>query len=165
METSLHNNFSLKGEYKVITTCSKTGAVKRDTGWQPNQIVGNSQRGIYILLDLLADITTYSGSLSHMGLGDVATAASAADTDLGNELVRVAFAGAATVRSGLQATFKAFFPDVTTPNDTYTEIGAYIDGTATIGTGRLWSRIVLAAPLVKASGEDNTIVYRVTASV
>ena len=165
MQHVLNNSFGLKGEYNVVTTCSKTGKVLRQTGWQSNKIVANSQRGIFILLDLLANDQTYSGALTNMSLGDSAVAASAADTDLGNELVRVAVASASTVRSGLQVTFKAFFPDVTTPNDTYTEVGTYIDGTASIGTGRLWSRLILAAPLVKAGGEDNTIQYRVTASV
>lgn len=163
MQADFNNQFGIKGEYKVITSCSKTGAVLRETPWLTNQIVANSARGVYILLDLLANDQTYSGAISHMSLGDSATAVTTADTDLGNELERVAIVGAATVRNGLQVTFKAFFPDATTTNDTYEEIGTYIDGTATLGTGRLWSRILYQ--LVKASGEDNTIVYRVTASV
>jgi hypothetical protein len=165
MDTALNNSFGLKGEFKVITTCSKTGKVLRDTGWQPNQIVANSARGVYILLDLLAGITTYTGAITHMALGDSATAASSSDTALGNELERVAVLGASTVRSANQVTYKAFFPDVTTANDTYTEVGTFIDGTATLGSGRLWSRIIFGTPLVKAAGEDNTIVYRVTATV
>jgi len=165
MQHNLNNSFGLKGEYNLVTTCSKTGAVLRETGWLPNLIVGNAQRGVFILLDLLANNQTYSGAITHIALGDGAVAPNASNTQLGNELARSAVAGASTVRSGLQVTFKTFFPDVLTPNDTYTEIGAFIDGTITLASGRLWSRLILAAPLVKASGEDNTITYRVTASV
>lgn len=131
--------------------------------WMKNTVVTSDARGISIVLDRLASINTYTLNVTHAEIGDDDTAADPSDTSLGNGLVRVS---TATVeRSGLDATFRFFFPDATTPDDTYEEIGLFIDGTGTLDSGRLFNHLIFATPMVKASGEDYTIVAKLTGSV
>lgn len=172
----------MRGEVMVITTKAPPAWVRalgpafellyfsivprqelRRTEWMKNTIVTSSARGLSIVLDRLTSINTYSLNITHAALGDDNTAASPADTALGNELARASTG--TTSRSGTQATLRFFFPDGTTPDDTYEEFGTFIDGTATLDSGRLWNRLILSTPLVKSTGEDNTIVCRFTGSV
>lgn len=160
----MKDSFKLKGEYKIITTKAGTNEVLRETPWQTNKIVANGSNGMYAVLDALAGVAT-TIELKYMAIGDDNTAAAATDTALGNELVRAVISKSSTTRSGLTVTFKAFFPDGTTTNTTYYECGCFIGGSSTLGSGNIFNRIIFSSPLVKAAGEDNTIVYRVTASV
>jgi len=157
----LKDNFSLKGEVKWIK--SKDGIILAESDFMQNKIVANAERGIYLFLDRLAAINTYSANITHADIGDNNTAASAADTALGNGLVRAQI-GAAS-RSGITVEFRFFYADVLTPDDTYQEFGMFVDGNATLGTGRLFNHLVFSTPLVKATGEDHTVVCRITGSV
>lgn len=163
METKLQSSFGLMGEVKIIKSCAKTGRILGETDWMKNQIVANTGKGIYMLLDRLTGDNTYTANISHAEIGDDNTAATEADTDLGNGLVRVSIG--AVSRSAKQATFRFFFPDATTPDDTYYEFGMFVDGTSALGSGQIFNRLIFATDLVKSSGEDHTIVCRVTGSV
>ena len=157
----LKDSFSLKGEVKWIK--SKNGIILAESEFMTNRVMGNDNRGIYLFLDRLASINTYSANITHADMGDDDTAASAADTALGNGLVR-AQVGAVS-RSGLTVEFRFFYADVLTPDDTYQEFGMFVDGNATLGTGQLFNHLVFGTPLVKATGEDHTVVCRITGSV
>jgi len=159
----LQESFSLIGEVKWQKFKAGTKELLAESPWMRNKVVANDARGIYILLDLLAGITTYSGEITHADIGDDNTAATAADTDLGNGLVRASLG--AVSRSGLQTTYRFFFADTLTADDTYNEFGMFIDGAVGVGTGQLFNHLIFSVPLVKAAGEDNTIVCRLTASV
>lgn len=163
MDHVLQSNFSLMGEIKVIKTCSRTGRILSETPWMKNQIMANDARGIYMMLDRLTNDTTYTGIIKYAEIGDDNTAPTSADTDMGNGLVRVQVGSYS--RSALTATFRFFFPDATTPDDTYLEFGMFVDGSITLGTGRLFNRILFATDLIKSTGEDHTVVCRVTGSV
>lgn len=153
--------FKLTG--KVRWEKWKDGVLVACSPWSKNQVVANSGNGIYVLLDRLANITTNDGIVKYAELGDDNTAANVADTDLGNGLVRVAVTQ--YTRSGLNTDFRFFFPDATTPDDTYNEFGMFMDGSATLGSGELFNRLIFGSGLVKATGEDITVVCRVTGSV
>ena len=157
----LKDSFSLKGEVKWIK--SKNGIILAESDFTPNKIVANTGRGIYIFLDRLAAINTYSANITHADIGDDDTAASASDTALGNGLVR-SQAGAVS-RSGLSVSFRFFYTDTLTPDDTYEEFGMFVDGNSTLGTGQLFNHLIFGTPLVKATGEDHTIVCRISGSV
>lgn len=154
------DSFALRGEVKWIK--SKNGVIIAESDWCPNKVLSGSNLGVSMLLDRLAGITTYTGTITHADIGDDDTPATAADTGLGNALAR------STVklksRSGLSTDYRFFYPDATTPDDTYKEFGMVVDGNATVGTGQYFNHLVMS-DLVKASGEDHTIVCRLTASV
>lgn len=151
----------LEGRVKWIK--SKGGVLLAESPWMPNKIAANSEHGIYILLDLLAGDDTYSGEVTHADIGDDNTTPTEADTDLGNGLVRAQIGNIS--RSGLETDFRFFFADANTPDDTYEEFGMFIDGSAGVGTGQIFNHLVFTSSLVKASGEDYTIVCKITAWV
>ncbi|QDP67616.1 MAG: hypothetical protein Tp172MES00d2C118482111_10 [Prokaryotic dsDNA virus sp.] len=155
------SSFKITGKARWIKT--KGGILVAESPWTENQVMANDGRGVYIFLDRLTNDTTYDGIVTHADLGDDNTAPDAADTDLGNGLVRAQIA--AYSRSGLTADFRFFYPDAVTPDDTYEEIGMFTDGTPTLGTGRLFNHLVFSTSLVKATGEDHTVQLRITASV
>lgn len=158
---NLPDSFALRGQVKWQKT--KGGILVAESAWMGNTVLTNANKGISILLDRLANITTYTGIVNYAELGDDATAENPAQAGVLNPLVRVSIALAS--RSGLTADFRFFFPDLTTPDDTYNEFGMIIGGTATIGTGQAFNRLALGSPLVKAPGEDTTILCRITGSV
>ena len=158
----MKDGFRLRGHVKWEKTVG--GILVAQSPWIENQIVANAGRGIYIALDRLAGINDYAFNISHAEIGDDDTEPSIADTALGNGLERVSVG--AIERSGLEVQFRFFFPDATTADDTYEEFGMYTDGAAGLGTGRLFNHLLFGDnPLVKAAGEDNTIVCKITGSV
>lgn len=157
----LKEQLKLKGEVKWIKT--KDGILIAESPWMKNQILAGDELGAYLILDRLAGVNDYSLNITHAEIGDDNTPAEATDTGLINAIERTSIS--AVSRSGLTATFRFFFPDATTDDDTYEEFGMIVDGTASIGTGKAFNRLVMSTPLVKATGEDNTIVCKVTVTV
>jgi hypothetical protein len=157
----LADSINFKGQVKWIKTIG--GILVAESPWMDNQVLANAERGIYLFLDRLAGITLYSGTISHADIGDDDTAASASDTGCINPLERASVG--AMSRNANTATFRFFYADATTANDTYEEFAMFVDGNSTPGNGRAFNRIVMAVPLVKSAGEDHTIVCRITGSV
>lgn len=163
LKTLRSQGFMLTGEVKIQTFKAGTQELLRETPWMKNIVLASAQRGIYIFLDILTGITTYTGIITHADIGTDDTAATSADTALGDPVLR-AQKGTSN-RSTNTASFRFFFPDALLPDDTYNELMMFIDGEPTIGTGRPFNRIVFDSPLVKATGEDNSILVRVTGTV
>lgn len=155
--------FKLMGEVKIQTFKAGTNELLRETSWMKNIVLASTDRGVYLFLDRLAGITTYTGIISHADIGTDDTAATSADTALGAGVTR-AQVGTSN-RTTNQASFRFFFPDALLPDDDYNELMMFTDGTATLGTGQPFNRIVFDAPLEKAAGEDNSILVRITGTV
>ena len=155
------DTFGLTGEFKWIK--SKNGVVIEESPWMKNKVVSSVGGGISIVLDRLASINTYTLNISHAEIGDDATAVTEADTALGNGLVRTS--PSLTDRSAKTVTFRFFFPDATTPDDTYEEIGLFIDGTGVLDSGQLFNHLIMDPAMIKATGEDYTIICKITGSV
>lgn len=154
-------SFGLKGQVKWIKSIK--GVVVAESPWMDNKVVSSSERGISLFLDRLASINDHSGNIAYADIGDDNTAVSASNTNLGNGLVRAQVS--LTSRSGLYTEFRFFFADALTPDDTYLEFGMFVDGSVTVGSGQLFNRILFGTPFIKASGEDYTLVCRITGSV
>lgn len=159
----LKDSFKLTGEVKWQKFKAGTNELIAESDWMPNKVMANDARGVYQVLDQLAGITTYDLEITHADIGDDNTTPDAADTDLTNGLVRGQLGLAS--RSGATATFRFFYPDALTPDDTYLEFGMFANGTASLGTGRIFNHLVFSEDLIKATGEDVSIVCRITASV
>jgi len=141
----------------------KNGILVEQSPWTDNVVMANSGRGTYLLLDRLTNITTYTGVITHADIGTSSTAPTSADTDLVAGVLRAQVGYAS--RTSNYASFRFFYPDSLLPNGTYREFGTFTDGTATLGSGQLFNRVLFGAPLVKATGEDNAILARITATV
>ena len=152
----------LTGEVKWIK--SRNGKVISETPWMKNKVLSSADCGIQLFLNRLMGDDTHPSEITHADLGDDDTAVNAStDTGCLNALARAQLADSST--SGLQRTFRFFFADALTPDDTYHEFSMKVDGTSTIDSGQGFNRIVMGTPLVKAPGEDHTVVCRITGSV
>lgn len=125
-----------------------------------NLVVSSSNHGRNLVCQRLAGENTYSLNITHIEIGDDNTAPVVGNTDLGNGLER----GAVTDYeiSNNVVTLRFFLSDAEVADDTYEEMGTFVDGTATLGTGQMWNHALFASPYVKASGEDTTIELIVT---
>lgn len=158
---TINDSFAFVGEVQWQKT--RNGILVAESPWMRNKVVSSDARGISIVLDRLASINTYSLNITHADIGDDNTPATASDTALGNTLERAQVGSVS--RSGLTVSFRFFFSDALTADDTYHEFGMVIDGTGTLGTGRLFNHLIFSTALVKATGEDHTIVCRITGTV
>ena len=157
-----NEKLSFKGEVKWIKT--RGGVLVAESPWMQNRVLSGPGRGVSLMLDRLANITTNSGVITHAELGIDNLPVNPSQPGVINGLVRSAV-GLVT-RSGLEVTFRFFFLDALTPNNTYFEFGMYTAGTMTIGSGAGFNRLtMLTNPLVKVTGEDITLICRVTGSV
>ena len=98
----------------------------------------------------------YRNGVNYGEIGTGNTAPALSDTGLGAGVARTI----PTLQQdfGLtQAILQFFFSDSTLPNDTYKEFGTFVNGSGTLGTGKIFNRVVFGSPYVKASGQDTTI--------
>lgn len=160
---NLKDSFKFIGEVKWQKFKAGTKELIAESQWMQNKVMANEARGVYQMLDHMVGDTTYELEITHADIGDDNTAPAATDTDLTNGLVRGQLGLAS--RSGATASFRFFYPDALTPDDTYVEFGMFADGTASLGTGRLFNHLVFSEDLVKATGEDVSIICRITATV
>lgn len=111
-------------------------------------IVGRS-----VLMQRLANTTTYTGIINYGALGSSATAVNNADTQLGTEVFRkvVASSSFTTINA-----FIDFFYTKTDTNGTYAEFGTFIDGTGSANTGQMFTH-VLTGGWTKSASESMTV--------
>lgn len=146
----------MKGEVRVIQ--SKGGVQIKDTGWMKNTVVLSKDRGRNLIIKRLAGKNTYSLNITHIDIGFSDTSPTEDDQTLGDAQARmIAFVEETTLSS---VTFHSFFPDDQTPNGTYHEVGAYVDGDNSVDTGRLFNRVLFTTSLEKNSGTDTTVRVR-----
>lgn len=113
--------------------------------------------GRSVLMQRLAGITTYSGTVSHGLLGTSATAPTIGDTQLGAETYRKALS------DGTFASNVAYlenFYTTTEVNGTFEEYGFVIDGTGTANTGQLFNRFTTTT--VKSALESLNVQSTIT---
>lgn len=152
----------LKGKFQITKTCSITGRVLYQSDWTDNLIVNGTDTGLNLVLDRINGENTYSLNITHLDIGTSTTAPSASDTNLIAGVARTA--KATGVVSGSTLTFGFFFASADLTNGTYREIGTFVDGTSTLGTGKLFSRALFASNYTKGTNEDTTISYVYTIS-
>jgi hypothetical protein len=153
---------NLVGKFRVITTDSITGEVKRVTPFYKNKVVLNADRGADLILDRLNGTNTYSLNITHLDIGTSATAVSSADTGLIAGVARTAKA-TGTIASNV-LTLRFFFASGDLANGTYREVGTFVDGTATLASGQLFSRALFGSAYTKGTNENSTFewVYTLT---
>lgn len=149
----------MMGMVTVIKTDSKTGEVLSVIK-QKNRIMLGTDTGKSLILQRLIGTNTYSANITHAEIGTGTNTPADSDTALQTPTTREAKT-TATISSNV-ATFQFFFPSADLPNGTYREFGTFIDGTGTIGTGKIFNRALFASAYVKATGEDTTVQLDIT---
>lgn len=131
-----------------------------------NQMVLHNKvvdRGTEMLARIISGDTTYTGIINYCALGTGTSAGVAGDTQLGTETFRK-LVSSKTYASN-QAFISTFFT-ATETTGTYGEVGHFVDGTGTVNTGRLFSKIgdpeTTELTVTKSSSETLTIDYKAT---
>lgn len=128
--------------------------------WQskphPNLVVSSSGYGRNLVLRRLAGDTTYGIAIDSAAIGSGSTAPTDADTGLQTSVLGSITISNTSVSNDV-ATISVFISDGSLANGTYREFGFFIGG-------RLFSRILISPAYTKASGEDTTFVYTLTAT-
>jgi hypothetical protein len=121
-----------------------------------NIVVSSADYGRNLILQKLTGDDTYTLHITHFEVGDGATPVTAADTAMESGKARQPLTS--SVIDNDEATLNFFFSDAQLPNDDYTEAGTFVDGTASLGTGKLFNHALFGSTYTKATGEDSTFV-------
>jgi hypothetical protein len=157
---TMKDTLGLKGRYQIIKTCSLTGKVLYDSGWQDNLIMLGTNTGRDLILDKLNGDNTYTSNITYLDIGTSSTAPAVSDTNLVAGVARTDKASG--VVSGNMVTFGFFFASANLANGTYREVATFVDGTSSLGTGQIFSRALFASNYVKGTNEDTTINWQYT---
>lgn len=125
-----------------------------------NLVVTSSNHGRNLICQRLAGENTYSLNITHIEIGTDNTTPLVTDTDLGAGTERGTLTSYSISNNVL--TMRFFLSDAQVADDTYDEMGTFIDGTATLGSGQMWNHALFASPYVKSTGEDTTIELIIT---
>lgn len=153
-------NLGIVGKVRITTYKAGTKEVLRQTEWYRNLVVSSAGYGRNLICQRLAGTNTYSLNVTHGEIGTSTTPATNADTSLGAAVARGALTSGAVVNNAV--TLQFFFSDGSLANGTYREFGSFIDGTGTLGTGRMFNHVLFGTAYNKASGEDTTIEVDIT---
>lgn len=146
-------DISIKG--KVQWRKYRNGKLIDESEWADNLVMLGDNTGKDLILDRLAGTNTYTLNITHGDIGTGSTAPAASDTALTTAVARTPVT-LANVSSNT-VTFSFFFADGDLANGTYKEFGCFVDGTATVSTGKIFNHVLFASNLVKATGEDITV--------
>lgn len=95
--------------------------------------------GRTVIAGVLAGTYGSTGAVTHCAVGDVSTAPTTSDTQLGNETSRKAISDGNT--NGAQTLLETFF-GTSEAVDTHEEYGYYIDGTGSANSGELVNHFI-----------------------
>jgi hypothetical protein len=122
----------------------------------PNLIMDSPGYGLDLVIQRLVGINTYSLNLGFIELGTGTTPPTVNDTGLTTPAVRLAVSYQEDY-GATDAIVQAYVSDAGLPNGTYTEIGTFVDGDSTIGTGQIFNHALFLPSYTKVSGQDSTI--------
>jgi len=151
-------NAGIKGEFRITKLTAK-GDVVYSTDWTKNLVVSSNAVGRNLIARQLAGITATPIAITKMTLSTNATTPVVADTSLGGTQVDtdVQFTTVTTAGEANVIDFSGFFTDIELANGTYNKIGVKMGAI-------LLTSALLDTPIVKDSGEQFRIDYRITIS-
>jgi len=121
-----------------------------------NLVVDSPNYGIDLIIQRLVGINTYSLNLTWIEIGTGSTTPTANDTALTSPSIRAAVNFQEDYGT-TDAIVQAYITDADLPNATYYEVGAFVDGTSTIGSGQMFNHALLSPTFTKTSGVDTTL--------
>jgi hypothetical protein len=126
---------AIRESNNVLIDSLKNQGVIKDVSYRENII---PTTGRNVLSRLLTGDVTYTGEVNYGALGDgVSPSFTNASTQLSNEVYR-SLADSQAYDDNI-AYIDWFIASGDVADDTYTEFGAFIDGTASANTGQAWS--------------------------
>lgn len=146
----------ISGQFRIITTDSKTGKVKRTSEWMKNLVVNGTDTGINIIADLLANVTTNPLPITKAKIGTGTNTPANGDTDLQTPVFTKNSVASASVAGGV-VTLSFFITSAELANGTYTEFGIFC-------VNQLFARAIISPSYSKGTNEDTTVEYQITIS-
>lgn len=136
---------SIKATYYIDTPVSVTNMVMASPGY-----------GLDLIIQRLTGNNTYSLNVNYLELGIGTTAPTVNDTALTSPSIRLPISYTEDYGAA-EAIIQAYVSDANLPNASYTEVGSFIDGTATIGTGQIFNHALVSPAYSKVAGQDTTV--------
>ncbi len=126
-----------------------------------NMIMNGANTGKNLLVQWLLGIATYPVGINYIAIGTSNTAVAATDTILGAEVVRSIISYSASIGNN-EVVLQTFITDANLPNNTYQEVGGFVNGNNSANSGQLFNHSLLASPYIKTNGTDTTIEIDIT---
>ena len=128
-----------------------------------NLIMQNTNTGKDLIVQRLLGVNTYTLNLSYGEIGTGVTTPTTTDVALTTPVARASLSSSVIQDIGYnQAQIQYFFPDSVLTNSTYTEFGCFVDGTGTLGSGKLFNHSLFVTPYAKSAGTDITAQVNIT---
>lgn len=152
----------MSGRVRFIKTKAGTNEIISVSEWQKNLVVSGADTGRNLIAQRLSGVNTYSLNITHADIGTGTTTPANTDTTLQAPTVRAALTLASVSNNIVGLQF--FFSDASLPNGTYTEFGTFVDGSASVSTGKLFNHALFGTAYGKSAGEDTTVEVEYTIS-
>ena len=118
----------------------------------PNQVLNTTDRGVQLLIQHMAGVTTNPIDIDTLSIGTGNTARTPTMTDLVTPVTTdIPFADRAAVGNEFEADF--FILDSELPDDTYYEVGVFMHG-------KMYASALISGGFSKVTGEDLLISYK-----
>jgi hypothetical protein len=122
----------------------------------PNLIMDSPNYGLDLVIQRLVGINTYSLNILWIEIGTGVTTPTVNDTALTTPTLRAAVNFQEDYGT-TDAIVQCYITDAQLANATYTEVGSFVDGTSSTGTGQIFNHALLSPTYGKVAGEDSTI--------
>jgi len=159
MKIKAKDNLTIQGHFRIKTFLAGTKKLLRETDRMPNLIVCGENHGLYIVLNRLIGIETYSLAISTAKIGYGTSTPTVADTDLEIVAADNLFLAQKQRIANDEVKLIFFIPDADLPTSgtPYTEFGIFCGN-------QLFARSLISPSYSKSAGEDTEIDYLITAT-
>lgn len=145
------NRAGAVGEFTI--KAMRNGVVTR-TMVIPNQVLNTTDRGVQLLIQQMAGITTNPIAITTLSIGTSNTARTPTMTNLVAPVTtNIPFANRTAI--GNEWTGDFLILDAELPNGTYREVGVFM-------TGKMYASALISGGFTKVTGEDLLVSYKAT---
>jgi hypothetical protein len=121
-----------------------------------NLVMDSPGYGLDLIIQRLTGNNTYSLNVLWIELGTGSTTPTVNDTALTTPSLRLPVSFQEDY-GATDAIVQAYVADANLPNGTYNEVGSFVDGTSSIGSGQIFNHALISPAYAKVSGQDTTI--------
>jgi len=143
-------------ELKILIDSIKRAHFRGTPALVNNLVMDSPNYGLDLIIQRLTGNNTYSLNLLWIELGTGTTAPTVNDTGLSTPSIRLPVSYQEDY-GATDAIVQAYVADANLTNATYGEVGSFVDGNASIGTGQLFNHALISPTFAKVSGEDVTV--------
>lgn len=134
----------------------KSAYLVRTAAEMSNLVMDSPNYGLDLIIQRLAGNNTYSLNILWIEIGTGTTTPTVNDTALTTPSLRLPVSFQEDY-GATDAIVQAYVADANLPNATYGEVGSFVDGSSSIGTGQLFNHALISPTYTKVSGQDTTI--------